>query len=524
MTEASVLGRPQSEAAAGGHAVWVIARRELADQLMSLRFLVIALLVVGLAPLAVYVGARDYANRLAEYNRLLAEQQELVAGEAGEAVRGFDSPWTPHNELIVLRALRPPEPLSVLVRGLDGALPAYWDFSSYGIVTGPPPFSPQQLGDLLGQLDLEFLIRVVLGLLAILLAFDAVAGEKESGTLRLALSQPISRPAFLMGKLIGGAITLLVPLLAAFLVAALSAQLLRIDLLGAERLARVALLAAASGAYLLCLYAIGLMVSSLTHSQKTSLVVLLVTWVVMVLAVAPLATLFARAIVPVPLHQALEAQKQALEHDIRREAEAAMGAVYREITGLPEGWADTRKYRENKAAIDERIAPIEVAYLNKRRRLVGELERDAERRARAQHRVMRIVMAFSPGASFATAAADLAGTGDAHRLAWLEAVARHQSSLNAALFDNPPTVTIRNAGASFTADIRTPPTVANLPSFVGPRRDVRATIARASRSGAVASLHRPVDRRRIYCLCPLRCEVRSRSEPEEFTRCGLAVR
>ena len=147
--------------------LWTIARRELADQLTSPRFLIVTLLVIGLTPLTVYVGSRDYSNRLADYSRLAADKQKL-----GAATR------TVNRAGPVLRAIRAPEPLSVLVRGLDGALPAYWDFTEAGLESGPPPARSRRLADVLGSLDLEFLIRVALGLLAILLAFDAVAGEK----------------------------------------------------------------------------------------------------------------------------------------------------------------------------------------------------------------------------------------------------------------------------------------------------------------------------------------------------------
>ncbi len=112
--------------------IWTVARRELADQLTSMRFLVVALLVVGLTPLAVYVGTRDYLNRLQDFNRLTAERQALIARQAGKVVTGSDDPFTPENDLLVLRVLRPPEPLSALVKGLDGTLPQYWDYSSSG--------------------------------------------------------------------------------------------------------------------------------------------------------------------------------------------------------------------------------------------------------------------------------------------------------------------------------------------------------------------------------------------------------
>jgi hypothetical protein len=468
---------PRSSAS---RAVWLVAVRELADQLTSLRFLIIALLAVSLTPLAVYVGARDYQSRLADYDRLLAERQSLAAGPAGKGVRGISEfVGGAQNILWVLRALRPPEALSVLVRGLDGGQPEYWDFSPTGVEVGPSATRPQRLVDLLGQLDFEFLVRVVLGLLAILLAFDAVAGEKELGTLRAVLSQPITRTAFLAGKLLGGAATLWFSLAVAFFVALFSAQLFGIDLLGADPLARVVLIAATSAAYLTCFYALGLLVSSLTSSQKTSLVVLLVAWVVAVLAVPPLATLIAQAASPVPPVRAVEFRKKQLDATLRDEADRAAGRAYRETTGLPEGWFDGSKYDANKDALDRRIAPIEVSYLSRRRRALGELDSDYGRRADRQNTLAHAMMAPSPAAAFASAAADLALTGDASAAAWREAVRRQQSRLDSTLFDDPPTVVIRNAGASGWVDRRTPPPVAELPAFVPPRRDAQAALARA---------------------------------------------
>lgn len=465
-------------APSGRRVVKTIALRELTEQLTSLRFLIITLLLVGLTPLAVYVGARDYTNRLEDYNRLVAEQQELIAGPVGKQVRGIDELFTSQNELAVLRTLRPPEPLSVLVRGLDGVLPEYWDFSPAGLIVGPPPSRAHRLADLLGQLDLEFLVRVALGLLAILLAFDAVAGEKELGTLRVALSQPISRSAFLAGKLAGGSITLLVPLITAFLLALLSAQLFDLNLLAADTLKKVALIAATSSTYLVCFYALGLVVSSLATSQKTSLVVLLVIWVVAVLTVPPLSTLVAQAISPVPPGHAVQAKKRALDEDIRRQAERAMGDIFREVTGQ-DRMVGTSLYLQHKEAIDRQIAPIVTNYVSKRRQLLGELERDAERRTTQQNEIARAIMALSPAAVFAGAAADLGGTGDTYAKAWLEAVRQYQSRLNAALFDDPPVVQMRLRNMSMALERLQPPPLTRLPGSVSPRRNTTAAIERA---------------------------------------------
>lgn len=453
-------------------AIWSIAVRELTDHITSARFLVIALLVVGLTPLAVYVGASDYRARLQTYSQLEAERQEVAAGFAGERVTGRDG--------TVLRVVRPPEVMSVLVQGLDAALPMYWEFSSSGIVDGPPATLPQRLADVFGQLDFEFLSRVVLGLLAILLAFDAVAGEKERGTLRAVLSQPVSRPSFIAGKLLGGTITLLVPLTLILLITVVTSQLFGVNLLAEGVTAKVALLGLAAGLYLICLYSIGLLVSSLMTSQKTSLVILLVVWVVAVLAVPPISTLVAQAVAPVPPSYVVERQKRALDEEIRNDAEIRMGGVYREVTGHPEGRVGGREFTDNQDAIARAVGPILIDYLNERRRLVGEIEEEMERRAEWQGVVARTIMAVSPAAAFANAATNAGGTGDADRLAWLAAVRQHQTRLNEALFEDPPYFRFQNGPATIDGQLRNPPpSIHDLPAFAPPRRDASAALGRA---------------------------------------------
>ncbi len=464
--------------------IGTIAMRELTEQVTSLRFLVITVLVIALTPLVVYVGARDYTERLLEYSRLNAEKQKVASGPNGE-VRGVAG----DDSLVALRAPRRPEPLSVLVRGLDGGLPVYWDFTPTGVEAGPPAVRPERLADILGTLDLEFLVRVVLGLLAILLAFDAISGEKELGTLRAVLSQPVSRAAFVTGKLAGGASTLVVSLLLTFAITLVSAPVFRADLLGGDSLVKIALMFATSACYLVCLFALGLLVSATTTSQKSSLVILLVAWVVTVLAMTPLATIVAQAASPAPPRQALDAKKRAAEEDLRRARDAAISPIYREISGKPSGWMDTRAYREHKEAFDQLLAPILMGYYTKRRRFTRELDDDAERRRARQNSIASAIAACSPASAYAGAAAELAITGDANRRAWIDSIRLEQSRLEVQLFDDPPTIVLANGGAYGWIDRRKPPRIWDLPQLTPPRGDPSAAFSRALPSLGLLALY-----------------------------------
>jgi ABC-type transport system involved in multi-copper enzyme maturation permease subunit len=383
----------------------------------------------------VYVGARDYSARLSDYSRLMADRQQLAAGPAGKAVRGVGEVG---NRLDVLRAIRAPEPLSALVRGLDGGMPVYWNFEPTGIKIGPSAARPHRLADVLGSLDFEFLVRVVLGLLAILLAFDAVAGEKELGTLRAVLCQPVARSEFLAGKLAGGTVTLLVALMTSFLLLLLVAPVFEVSLLGAEMRAKLGLLFLASLLYVICFYALGLLASSLAGSQKTCLVVLLILWVVTVLAVTPLSTIVAQAAAPLPLDHVLQTKKTAIHMRLGYEAGEAMGKVYGEFTGFGPNWHHSEAFKKNEEAINQRIAPIMAGYIGQRRRFVGEIEQDAERRSMRQNDIANYIALLSPAAAMTSAAANLAGTGDATLRAWLQAIRRQQANLDLALFGDPP--------------------------------------------------------------------------------------
>ena len=61
------------------------------------------------------------------------------------------------------------------------------------------------------KIDWAFVIGYVLSLIALLFTFDSVAGEREHGTLRLMLANPIPRHTVLIGKFLGAFISVNIP-------------------------------------------------------------------------------------------------------------------------------------------------------------------------------------------------------------------------------------------------------------------------------------------------------------------------
>ena len=65
--------------------------------------------------------------------------------------------------------------------------------------------------NLFTSIDIVFIFEVVLSLIALIFAYDAIAGERERGTLRLVVTHPVRRGQILLAKYISAMLCLLVP-------------------------------------------------------------------------------------------------------------------------------------------------------------------------------------------------------------------------------------------------------------------------------------------------------------------------
>ncbi|MFO7733941.1 MAG: ABC transporter permease subunit, partial [Candidatus Aminicenantes bacterium] len=165
-----------------------IVRKEILSNLLSYKFTVVVLLTVVLVATSFFVMARDYKERLADY--------QLIRPEPGAPI-----------------AILPPNPLSIFARGLEEAMTRSFEVGPVGIDVRAGQSSGNVIFSFFPTPDFVHIIKVVLSLVALLLGFDAVSREKEAGTLKLALSNAVSRSSLLLGKWTGNFLSLAVPFL-----------------------------------------------------------------------------------------------------------------------------------------------------------------------------------------------------------------------------------------------------------------------------------------------------------------------
>jgi len=138
---------------------------------------------------------------------------------------------------------------------------------------------------MLVSLDWVFIVGVVISFVAILFTFDGISGERERGTLALAMSNPVPRFNLVFGKFLGAFIAIAVPLLLGMLLNLFIIMASGILVFSREVWVRFGLMLALSLLYTTVFVGIGLAVSSWSRQSSTSLLVLLVVWVFFVVLV-----------------------------------------------------------------------------------------------------------------------------------------------------------------------------------------------------------------------------------------------
>ena len=240
--------------------------RELLNNLMTFRFAVVALITLLLVVANTVVLVQDYEQRLESYNDAVKKHHQDLHNS-----KTYSTAY-----LFVDRA---PNPLSIFNVGLDkrlgnligiyhGFMPTLWDAQMHGTDN---PFIA-----FFSSIDIVFVFEVILSLMGLIFAYDAIAGERERGTLRLVLAQPIQRGQILLAKYISAMACLLVPLILSLLFALL--LLTRSIPLSTADFLRIAGIVLTSFAYLSLFYLIGLLISVATRRTGTALMLAMFVW------------------------------------------------------------------------------------------------------------------------------------------------------------------------------------------------------------------------------------------------------
>ena len=244
-----------------------LTRKELLTNLLTARLALILVFAVLLCGLAALAGSLDFSQRVKDY------EEEVRRVEQGLEEATVYAEVRPH-------VVAPPEPLSIFSRGVDkGAgqrlgIQVHWVASELTRLGS----ADNRLMKRFVEIDFATVVRLLLSFMAVILGFNAICGDRERGTLRLMLANPVSRGAVVAGKLLGGALSLCVSLAVAFLFALLILSFNPDIAFSGQEWARLALLFGVSCLFLVQVFALSLAVSTFVRGSATSLMLCLFGW------------------------------------------------------------------------------------------------------------------------------------------------------------------------------------------------------------------------------------------------------
>ncbi len=401
-----------------------LIQKEMMHHILSVRFVMLLLMCLLLVPLTLSINHQNYRKNLLDY------QESVKLSNIEEKIINPSMELEP--ELEVSKLFFKPTPLSVFANGLGDALPSYLGMTRNGITQGPPATVSDSIAHLLGHLDFLFVVGTVFSLLALLFTFDAVAGEREAGTLRINLANALPRDLFLWSKLIGGYIVFVVPFLVAFLFGLLVIVWQGFPLGEPEVFPRVMTLMLAALLYIGVFFAIGTVISTYLDNAKTALIVAFTVWVFAVLIVPRIGFVAAKLIVPTKTSQSVYLEKTALRENFNAELEEIKKEIEQEY------WKDRPNASDDPfaagEAIDKQVQPLEGAYKQKFADRADQIDRNYQREKARQEKVGETLSRITPTASLIYLTTNLTQTGKVKKHNYFEAADRYYGALHADLF------------------------------------------------------------------------------------------
>ncbi len=378
----------------------LLIQKELKNIITSPKFSATFLVCSVLILISVFVGITEYENAVSQYQANL----EIARQDIEQATS-----WGQVRNLLH----RQPNPVQIFVSGVHfdvGRLSSISNYNDVKLIRSP--YSDETLFAIFRVIDFAFIVQIVLSLFAILFTYDAINGEREQGTLKLAFANSVSRAQYLIAKFSGIWLGLIMPLLIPILLGLLLLLAFNVPLTFGNWISILSLIGL-SVLYITFFIVIGILVSAITRSSSLSFLLLLVIWISGVLIVPRLGVMAAGQLVPVESVAQIEAKQEAYQKARWDDYSAELTEVWQEREAQMEGMSEDerRAYRDEMewAWLEEDDASrkrVQADIITNNRRLLE----DSHNRKKVQEQLAFNIARISPVASYQLAAMKIAGT------------------------------------------------------------------------------------------------------------------
>lgn len=391
-----------------------ITKREILDNLLSLRLSLTLILMVITMSASALLFISDYKEAWSSYmvnvqeNRRQMEEifKNSETSQTLQRVIGREPQWV----------YKKPSNFTFLADGHDKDLPNAFEVNVLQMRGPHTRLRKNPLLQTYESMDWSLVIGVVMSFAAIVLTFDAISGDRERGTLKLAISNSVPRATILLGKYIGAFASLLIPLLAGMFLNVIIVSVSGIIPMDASAWARIGMVSLFSLLYVAGFTALGIFVSSIARESATSLIVLLLSWAMLVIVIPGVGGIIVSRFVEIP--SSMQAWSDA------QNAEESAGSEYlARHSEIPDtGWGDARNIAGPMA-----VAEAGMSVWNRYRDIVVR-----------QIEIGKLVTRISPLGLYRHTAEAFAGTGIIHYVSFMNQVKQYRENLKSILLGKYP--------------------------------------------------------------------------------------
>jgi ABC-type transport system involved in multi-copper enzyme maturation permease subunit len=335
---------------------------------------------------------------------------------------------------VSVNAYRAPDPLQILCGGITNSIGRFSPISTMAPARlRHSAYTDEPLYAVFGPIDPAFVVVVVFSLMAIVFSYDAVNGEREAGTLRLAFANAIPRRLFIAAKFTGSWLALILPLLLPVLVITAVLLLSGIPFTTTHWM-RYALFWGLSFLVMTFFLALGLCASAVVRRSSSSFLIALACWVGFVFLLPRLAVLAAAEIRPAPSAAEVDAQQDIFARDRMEENMRSLQQRWQkrsqEMAARSED--EAMRYRKEKNAqwtSEDEADRLRVQQEVDQHALL--LQQDRDNVLAAQQELAVNLARCSPASDYLFAAMLLAGTDPGLKTRTMESLRRYRETVNA---------------------------------------------------------------------------------------------
>jgi ABC-type transport system involved in multi-copper enzyme maturation permease subunit len=374
-----------------------IIKNQVLENIYGIKFVVIffvcAVVMIGTA----ITGIGRYATHQKDEQHIVSTNRKTLA-EASD--------WRDVSREGI-KLVKPANKLGIMAAGLEDAVgrTATVRVDDYPVLEDSI-YSTAPIFAIFGELDLTFIMRTVISLFVILFTFDLISGEKEKGTLKQCLANPVPRNTFMLGKSIGSFISLLIPIVLPLIISLLIIMVLGGVSFTGEEWISVLVIIGGYLLYVLAFFSVGVFVSTLVKNSSVSFLILLFFWVLVVLIIPKGSMMIANQINPIPSINDVRASQFSLRENFYAELwrKVAEESERQNLDGLTDRRERFMAFRKLRSEI---WAEMEPEFEEQKKKINEDFKRDQGYLTDLAVNLSRV----SPASAVTYISMNMAGTG-----------------------------------------------------------------------------------------------------------------